>query len=572
MNRNSESHFANVPQIEQKRSTFDRSCGLKTTLGTGFLTPIYFDEVLPGDTITLDTSIVARMSTPIFPVMDNVNIDLYYFFVPNRLVWDHWKEFCGESNVSPYETSSVYQIPQISFPSVDSGAPNIFAWKWADFSVADYFGLPTQRVASRVGDSETMIVSALPFRAYCLIWNEFFRDQNLQDPVLIDTGDADIDGWSSTTDNGYSPVQSALHGFELLRAAKYHDYFTSCLPQPQAAPEVLLPAEGLLPVITDSSVMLGDRSITTPVRFQDNNGTLLDGFRPLFTNTGSLFSNSSGISVDAPIMAIPYNLSAELTPEGLGVSINDFRLAYAVQKFLELQGRGGRRYTELVRSFFGVTSPDARLQRPEYLGGKQIHVNIDQVVQTSATNEKSPIGTTSAFSLTGDTDSSFTYSATEHGMIIGLAVPRAVHSYQQGIEKKWTRRNLTDFYWTPFANIGEQPVYTRELYINEINHYNDVFGYQEAWAEYRYSQTHVTGAFRSAYVNSLDSWHYGDYYSERPTLSSGWIEEPYSNVARTLAVQTDNSQYQQFLVDLWFEQRWTRCMPVYSVPGIWDRL
>ncbi len=569
MNRNSESHFANVPQIEQKRSTFDRSCGLKTTLGTGFLTPIYYDEVLPGDTITLDTSIVARMSTPIFPVMDNVNIDIYYFFVPNRLVWDHWKEFCGETNISPYETPSTYQIPQISFPRTET--PTISSQKWADFSVADYFGLPTQEVQSKKQDP-TLTVSALPFRGYCLIWNEFFRDQNLQDPVLIDTGDASIVGWSNKEVSGYTSVQSALHGFELLRAAKYHDYFTSCLPQPLAAPEVLLPAEGLLPVITDASILPGERSITNPVKFQDSNGNSLSGYRPLLSNLGSLSAQPSIGTVDNSTMAIPYNLSAEVSPEGLGVSINDFRLAYAVQKFLELQGRGGRRYTELVRSFFGVTSPDARLQRPEYLGGKQIHVNMDQVVQTSATSDKSPIGTTSAFSLTGDTDSSFTYSATEHGMIIGLAVPRAVHSYQQGIEKKWSRKNLTDFYWTPFANIGEQPVYTRELFINSLVDLDTVFGYQEAWSEYRYSQTHVTGAFRSAYANSLDSWHYADYYTAMPRLSASWIEEPYTNVARTLAVQTENTQYQQFLVDLWFDQRWTRCMPVYSVPGIWDRL
>ncbi len=569
MNRNSESHFANVPQIEQKRSTFDRSCGLKTTLGTGFLTPIYYDEVLPGDTVTLDTSIVARMSTPIFPVMDNVNIDLYYFFVPNRLVWDHWREFCGETNTSPYETPSTYQIPQISFPRVVTSG-NVYQ-KWSDFSIADYFGLPTQAISST--SAHFISVSSLPFRAYCLIWNEFFRDQNLQDPVLIDTGDAAIEGWSSRDAAGYSPVQSALHGFELLRAAKYHDYFTSCLPQPLAAPEVLLPAEGLLPVLTDSSVAAGQRSLTEPVKFQDQNGVAIGtGIRPLIIDHGALSANSSGITPDTPSFAIPYNLAAEVTPDGLGISINDFRLAYAVQKFLELQGRGGRRYTELVRSFFGVTSPDARLQRPEYLGGKQIHVNMDQVVQTSATNEKSPIGTTSAFSLTGDTDSSFTYSATEHGMIIGLAVPRAVHSYQQGIEKKWSRKNLTDFYWTPFANIGEQPVYSREIYIDDVANLDTVFGYQEAWSEYRYAQTHCTGAFRSAYANSLDSWHYADYYTERPTLSASWIQEPYSNVARTLAVQTENSQYQQFLVDLWFDQRWTRCMPVYSVPGIWDRL
>lgn len=570
MNRNSESHFANVPQIEQKRSTFDRSCGLKTTLGTGFLTPIYYDEVLPGDTITLDTSIVARMSTPIFPVMDNVNIDLYYFFVPNRLVWDHWKEFCGETNTSPWETSSTYQIPQISIPTIEA-----YDQKWAEFSVADYFGLPTGRITHTGVYHGPITVSALPFRAYCLIWNEFFRDQNLQDPVLIDTGDAQIAGWSSSSDSGYTPLQSPLHGFELLRAAKYHDYFTSCLPQPLAAPEVLLPAEGSLPVIPDSSVSVGERIITDSVKFQTLGTALpIAGFKPLVSDNGVLKVNSSGLPADSASVAVPYNLSAELTPEGLGVSINEFRLAYAVQKFLELQGRGGRRYTELVRSFFGVTSPDARLQRPEYLGGKQIHVNMDQVVQTSATNDKSPIGTTSAFSLTGDTDSSFTYSATEHGMIIGLAVPRAVHSYQQGIEKKWSRKNLTDFYWTPFANIGEQPVYRREIFIDNASEAtNDaVFGYQEAWAEYRYSQTHVTGAFRSAYANSLDSWHYADYYQSAPSLSSDWIEEPYTNVARTLAVQTDGSQYQQFLVDIWFDQRWTRCMPVYSVPGIWDRL
>lgn len=567
MNRNTNSPFSNVSTVDKQRSTFDRSCGLKTTFDSGYLTPIYFEDVLPGDTVTMDTSCVIRMSTPVFPVMDNCNLDLYYFFVPNRLVWDHWKQFCGEaSSSSAWENPVNYEIPQINLPYRYVGdSQDRAAFGFSPYSVGDYFGLPIsgQSIIDPSGDISSRSVSFLPFRAYCLIWNEFFRSQQLQDPVLVPVDDTDVNGVKNTYElHGRRPTfldsfASALYGGDLLPVNKNFDYFTSCLPSPQRGPAVTIPIAPGAPVISSApfsseSEVLKKWGVTNRADVNVQQGFNVD--------TGALDNNFDVIIA---------NLEANVT----GGTINDLRTAFAIQRFLELQSRSGSRYTELVRSFFGVTSPDSRLQRPEYIGGKQIPINISQVLQTSSTDSTSPQGNASGFSITTDTDSSFTYSSTEHGMIIGLACVRPVHTYQNGIDRKWSRKTKFDFYWPTFSNIGEQAVLNREIFFTGGPEDIEAFGYQEAWADYRYGISHVSGAMRSKGANSpegytsLDVWHYSDSYSELPSLSSEWLEEDPALIQRTLAVDAIG---QQFIADFWFSSRWSRVMPIASVPGLID--
>uniref|UniRef100_A0AAU8AU20 Major capsid protein n=1 Tax=Dulem virus 182 TaxID=3145659 RepID=A0AAU8AU20_9VIRU len=569
MNRNSNSRFAQAPQVDIQRSTFDRSSGHKTTFNAGKLVPIYVDEVLPGDTFEMKTSAIIRGSTPIFPVMDNANLDIYFFFVPNRLVWDHWKEFNGENTTSKWEQKVEYSIPQMA-PPLSNG--KVVGWEKG--TLADYMGIPTLVGPGASQTNSEYTVNHLPFRAYCLIWNEWFRDQNLQDPVHIDTGDTQTNGTHLVPEE--NPVvnknQAALTGANLLPVNKYFDYFTGALPEPQKGPDVLLPLGQMAPVVTTTTDNAQVTATSPNMRFVSNT-TLNTQSNVVITPTGSGNKGVLNATTANTDMIngklVPTNLSADLQ-NATSATINELRLAFQLQRLYERDARGGTRYIEILKAHFGVTSPDARLQRPEYLGGERIPINIDQVIQTSGTAEgTTPQGNTGAYSLTGNQGSYFKHSFVEHGYVLGLACVRTEHTYQQGLEKIWNRKNRFDFYWPALANIGEQAILNKEIYLQPIKSMNEeAFGYQEAWAEYRYKPSRVSSAFRSNVTGSLDAWHYADYYEELPRLSAEWVQETYKNVDRTLAVQSTLED--QYIADFWFKCTCTRPMPIYSIPGLID--
>lgn len=557
MNRNTESHFSLAPHVDISRSRFDRSASLKTSFNVGDVVPFFLDEVLPGDTFSVDTSKVVRMQTLLTPMMDNVYLDTYYFFVPNRLVWEHWKQFCGENTESAWIPETEYTMPQITAPASTG---------WSVGTLADYFGIPT--------GVPGLSVSSLPFRAYALIMNEWFRDQNLQDPLVVPTDDSTVAGVNTGTF-----VTDVAKGGKPFIAAKYHDYFTSCLPSPQKGPDVLIPSAtaGEYPVVTrpediDFSKFTSPLRVSrltydsgTPTGRENSDVSILYS-----VNSSSYWQNrsSSSSSLNLADAGVPSNLYA-LASGGIGATINQLRLAFQIQKFYEQQARGGSRYTEVVRSFFGVTSPDARLQRPEYLGGNRVPINVNQIIQQSGTESSgTPQGTVVGQSLTTDSHSDFTKSFTEHGLIIGVMVARYDHTYQQGLNRLWSRKDKFDFYWPVFANIGEQPVKNKEIYAQGNAKDDEVFGYQEAWADYRYKPNMVTGEMRSAYAQSLDVWHLADDYNALPTLSDAWIREDKSTVDRVLAVQSSVSN--QFFADIYVKNLCTRPMPMYSIPGLID--
>lgn len=559
MNRNTESHFSLAPHVDISRSRFDRSASLKTSFNAGDVVPFFLDEVLPGDTFSVDTSKVVRMQTLLTPMMDNVYLDTYYFFVPNRLVWDHWKEFCGENTESAWIPATEYIMPQITSPA-NTG--------WNVGTLADYFGIPTG-VAG-------LSVSALPFRAYALIMNEWFRDQNLQDPLVVPTDDSTVAGVNTGT-----TVTDVAKGGKPFVASKYHDYFTSALPSPQKGPDVTIPvADGGQYAVVGNGKALG-------LNFGDSTGVFNSGMS--FVNRGGSFSLGANAGDKSPTsgqsgkdtaygIVTADQLGGNLENSGLialstgnaqAATINQLRLAFQIQKFYEQQARGGSRYTEVVRSFFGVTSPDARLQRPEYLGGNRVPINVNQIVQQSGTESSgTPQGTVVGQSLTTDKHSDFTKSFTEHGFIIGVMVARYDHTYQQGLNRLWSRKDKFDYYWPVFANIGEQAIKNKEIFAQGNDKDNEVFGYQEAWAEYRYKPNMVTGEMRSAYAQSLDVWHLADDYKQLPTLSDAWIKEDKSNLDRVLAVTSSVSN--QFFADIYVKNYCTRPMPMYSVPGLID--
>lgn len=532
--RNSESRFAQVPHANIQRARFKRDYSNITTINEGELVPIYVDEVLPGDTISLDQNSLIRMSTPLYPVMDNAYCDFYYFFVPNRLLWDHWQNLMGQNDSTYWAETTEYSVPQTTAPSGG----------WAAGTIADYMGIPTQ-VAG-------LSVNSMPFRAYARIWNEWFRDENLQQPVVQDMDDANNTGSNTGTN-----LTDAQNGGLPLKVGKRHDYFTSCLPAPQKGEPVTIGLAGLAPVkwtnqqggpLGNSQKVVVDTKYTTNnIMAQEPNGEQIFADLKAGNNdyTGYLNANLENVS---------------------GISINDLRQAIAIQHILEADARGGTRYVELLAHEFGVTSPDSRLQRSEYIGGSCIPININQVIQTSATDGTSPQGNTAAYSMTTSRDKMVNYSAVEHGYIIGLACIRVDHSYQQGLSRMWTRKGRFDFYHPMLANLSEMAVLNQEIYAQGNSKDTEVFGYQEAWADYRYHPNIVTGEMRSNYAQSLDAWHYADHYEALPMLSSTWIQEGTENIDRTLAVQAETSH--QFIADFYFDQTWTRPMPIYSVPGL----
>jgi hypothetical protein len=565
MNRNTESHFSLLPRVDIQRSRFDRSASLKTSFNAGNIVPFFLEEVLPGDTFNVKTSRVVRMQTLLTPMMDNVYLDTYYFFVPNRLVWDHWKEFCGENTESAWIPETEYSIPQITAP--DGG--------WNVGTLADYFGVPT--------GVSGLSVSALPFRAYALIMNEWFRDENLQDPLVVPTDDSTVVG----VNTGTFVTDVAKGGLPYI-ACKYHDYFTSALPAPQKGPDVTIPvAEAATAyVYPGASLNPNLASRFNDLQWVDSSGNLVSvpnnyrgmlstGFR--FNSSGNEYTDSTRYFNDTVTgssspgtSVIPGNLVADFSGTSQAATINQLRLAFQIQKFYEKQARGGSRYTEVVRSFFGVTSPDARLQRPEYLGGNRTPINVNQVIQQSGTGESvnTPQGTVVGMSLTTDSHSDFTKSFTEHGFIIGVMVARYDHTYQQGLNRLWSRKDKFDYYWPVFANIGEQAIKNKEIYAQGNSTDDEVFGYQEAWAEYRYKPNQVTGEMRSQYAQSLDVWHLADDYSKLPSLSAEWIQEDGKTIDRVLAVSSELAN--QFFADIYVKNYCTRPMPMYSIPGLID--
>lgn len=559
MNRNQNSRFATNPtNLDMSRSSFDRDSSVKTSFNCGSVVPFYIDEVLPGDTFSIDTSKVVRLQTLITPMMDNLYLDTYWFFCPNRLVWRHFKEFMGENTESAWLPETEYNVPQITAPSGG----------WSVGTIADYMGIPT--------GISNLSVNALPFRMYALIMNEWFRDQNLSDPLHIPDDEATVVGV-----NTGNYITDTAKGGKPFVAAKYFDYFTSCLPSPQRGPDVQLNFPGL-----EASVYGTGKGFTLTDSY--TNGTLVTGggtgaptlyaYKFGDYNTGGQNPNSGGLSSQT-VLGFPTQAQFESAGydsplyAAIGdypvATINQLRMAFQIQKFYERSARGGSRYIEILKSFFGVTSPDARLQRPEYLGGNRIPININQIVQQSATASGStPQGNVAAMSLTVDTHSDFTKSFVEHGFVIGLMVARYDHTYQQGLERMWSRRTKFDYYWPVFANIGEQAVLNKEIYATGTSTDDEVFGYNEAWADYRYKPNRVSSEMRSSYSLSLDSWHLADDYEALPSLSDEWIREDPSNVDRVLAVQSSNSN--QLFCDIFVRNRTTRAMPMYSIPGLID--
>lgn len=549
MSRNSQSHFATNPtSIDMSRSRFDRPFSHKTTFNVGQIIPFYVDEVLPGDTFDVETSRVVRMQSLITPVMDNIYLDMYYFFVPNRIVWAHWKEFMGENSESAWIPRTEYSLPQITAPAGTG---------FAIGTIADYLGIPT--------GVPNLSVNALPFRAYALICNEWFRDENLSDPLNIPVDDATVAGVNTGTF-----VSDVAKGGLPYTAAKYHDYFTSALPAPQKGPDVLIPSAtaGEYPVVA--------RSETHDVGSVPYSVSYVGSDLPSSGQDYTFAFDSSGVSRRAVFSGsdagstfpVINNLWAQASG-GLGATINQLRMAFQIQKLYEKDARGGTRYIEVLKAHFGVTSPDARLQRPEYLGGNRIPININQVLQTSGTAEgTTPQGTPVGQSLTTDTHHDFKKSFVEHGFVIGVMVARYRHTYQQGLERFWNRHTRFDYYWPVLANIGEQAILNKEIYVQGTDEDEEVFGYQEAWADYRYKPDRVSAEMRSAYAQSLDVWHLADDYDKLPALSDSWIREDPANVDRVLAVQSNTSA--QLFADIFVMNRTTRPMPMYSIPGLID--
>lgn len=545
MNRNTESHFATVPTLNIRRSKFKRPHDHKSTFNVGELVPIYYDgTIMPGDSVKMRMSEVIRMMTPITPVMDMMYADTYFFFVPYRLVWDHFKQFWGENDTAPWTQQNEYKIPKIKAPEAG----------WKKGSLADHFGYPT-----KIGGYEK---SALPFRCYVAVVNRWFRDQNLKNPCYLSKGDATIQGTDKTTlGASYDYVVDIEKGAAPFIVARSQDMFSTCLPEPQKGPEVTIPLGTQAPIVGTNEETLwsgfthwtaGDNKEIAFARRADNQALV-------------------PYEYENPGNAMPLNTSTTLKVDltnAIGASINQLRQAYAIQKFYENQARGGSRYIEVIKGHFEVQSSDARLQDPEYIGGKRIPISINQVVghdQGVSPQEGLPIGTTGAYSVTTDKNEDlFTFSAEEHGAIIGLCCIRTEHSFQQGINRQFSMEDLFDFYTPELANLGEMSVKNDEIYLDGTDTDNEVWGYQEAWYWYRYYPNQICGELRSNYDESLDIWHWADYYSERPSLGSEWIDEPKENVTRTIAIQN----HDQFFADFYFEPIYTRPMPLYSVPGL----
>lgn len=560
MNRETELHFAELPQINRPRSRFIMPFGHKTTFNAGKLIPIYVSEILPGDSVKMKMANVIRMSTPLFPTMDELAADITFFYVPTRLLWTHWREFWGENKNAWYQ-STEYEVPQIKTSDM---------YKFKENSLADYMGLPLE--------TSGLSVSALPFRAVVKIFNDWWRDENLEQE--LPNVDTDSDAY---TDEDYAYLGGAVP-----TANKVHDYFTSSLPAPlKNGSEVLLPLGNLAPVYATETPVptLTNNTYLKPANresliwsaWKDNTNPFpADKHYDLFgtskalgnkLNTRALYMDGNEKVADE---LTPNNLWTDLT-QATAATISQIRQAFAVQRFYEAQARGGSRYIEFIKNIFGVTSPDARLQRSEYLGGRRVPLKIMQVAQQSATTETSPLGQTGGFSHTADQGEFFSKSFTEHGYIIGLCCVRQTsRTYAQGINRMWSRRKWYDYYVPQFANLSEQGVKLKEIYAQGTAEDETVFGYQEAWAEYRYMPNIVSSSMRPNVSNTLAAWNYADNYEAKPVLGSTWIKENKDNIDRTLAVTSAIAN--QFIADFYFKPTYVRPMPMYSLPGLIDHM
>ena len=567
--------FSDAPAMYMKRTKFDRSHVYKTTFDSGKLIPVFVDEVLPGDTSRLSVNYFARLATPVKPIMDNIYLDWFFFFVPNRLVWNHWQNFCFEQE-DP-DDSTDYVIPTIT--AGDNSNNTYVGTIW------DYFGLPVN-VSNTISG-----INALPFRAVYLIWNEWFRDENLQKSVKIEKGDVNGVLDSTRTDQPswvYNPGTTlSVAGYSCPPRGKRHDYFTSALPWTQKGPGVSIGLAGTASIV--------DPSPTTGYLLHSNSNQLCavsayggdassSGGRRKASGQGSIsfgrggdtdWSNVGGFAGN---FGDPITLSAQSASTYLGndsyvdldtssiFTINSLRTAFQMQKFYERLARGGSRYTEVLRSFFGVVSPDARLQRPEFLGSFTKMVNVNPIAQTSASDDISPQGNLSAYGVAAAKFHGFTKSFVEHGYVLGFVSARADITYQQGINKMWLRSTVYDFYWPTFAHLGEQAIELREIYAQGTADDAKVFGYQERYAEYRYKPSQITGKFRSSVVNgSLDMWHLSQFFKNAPTLNEEFIVEN-PPIERIIAVPSEP----EFLIDIGFRYTTVRPMPMFGTPGLVD--
>lgn len=531
-NKSVDAHnFAMVPRADIPRSRFSMQKTLKTTFDSGLIVPIMCEEVLPGDTFNVNVTMFGRLATPIFPVMDNLHLDSFFFFVPNRLVWTNWVKFMGEQD-NPADSIS-YTIPQQVSP----------AGGYAIGSLQDYLGLPT---VGQVGAGNTVSHSALPTRAYNLIYNQWFRDENLQNSSVVDKGDG--------------PDASPATNYAILRRGKRHDYFTGALPWPQkGGAAVSLPLGTSAPIVA-SGVL-----------------SVIGNTHPTVSNLNYQAANPVGLSLSSPSSysaseTFKYNggLIADLST-ATAATINQLRQSFQIQKLLERDARGGTRYTEILRSHFGVTSPDARLQRPEYLGGGSTPINISPIAQTSGTGvsgQATPQGNIAAMGTYLAKGHGFSQSFVEHGYVIGVVSVRADLTYQQGLRRHWSRSTRYDYYFPVFATLGEQAILNKEIYVTGGSSDSNVFGYQERWAEYRYNPSEITGLFRSTAAGTIDPWHYAQKFTSLPTLNSTFIQDT-PPLARNLAVGTD-ANGQQLLLDAFFTTTAARPLPMYSVPGLID--
>lgn len=562
--------FSDAPAMYMKRTKFDRSHVYKTTFDSGKLIPVFVDEVLPGDTTRMSVNYFARLATPIKPIMDNIYLDWFFFFVPNRLVWEHWQNFCFEQE-DP-DDSTDYVIPTVT---ATGNSENTYIG-----SLWDYFGLPVN-TSGNISD-----ISALPFRAVYLIWNEWFRDENLQKSVKIQKGDTNEVLNSSRASEQPSWVFSSdtniVAGLACPPRGKRHDYFTSALPWTQKGPGVSIGLAGTATLVDPSPVsgyfvQQGDDRLGAAQLSEDA------GVGHVFNGTGSLTYQRGGRStaiVGHAAVDSPSSVTATAVPGSSWLSksayadldsssiftINSLRTAFQMQKFYERLARGGSRYTEVLRSFFGVVSPDARLQRPEFLGSFTKMINVNPIAQTSATDNTSPQGNLSAYGVTAAKFHGFTKSFVEHGYIIGFVSARADLTYQQGINKMWLRSTVYDFYWPTFAHLGEQAIELREIYAQGTEADSTVFGYQERYAEYRYKPSQITGKFRSSVVNgSLDMWHLSQFFKNAPTLNEEFIVEN-PPIERVIAVPSEP----EFLLDIGFRYTTVRPMPMFGTPGLVD--